>query len=296
MESKSDKIPLVVLVGETASGKSALAIDLAKQFDGEIIAADSRTVYRGMDVGTAKPSISEMQGVPHHLFDVVTPDERFTASAFKDQANEAISEIAKRGRLPMIVGGTGLYVDALIFDFVFQGAPDAELRSRLQAMSIEELHAEIKEKGVPMPTNAQNSRHLMRAIETGGLASQPLHLRENTLVLGLSIDRKILKQKISRRVDQMIANGYVEELKSLVARYGWEAPGLQSPGHRAFRKYLEGETTIEEATQALIREHMQLTKRQRTWFKRNKSIHWLCKKEEAVDLITTFLNKISTAS
>ncbi|HSD56145.1 MAG TPA: tRNA (adenosine(37)-N6)-dimethylallyltransferase MiaA [Candidatus Saccharimonadales bacterium] len=296
MESQSNKTPLIVLVGETASGKSAMAIELAKQFNGEIIAADSRTVYSGMDVGTAKPSTVDMQGVEHHLLDVISPDEPYTVATFKRQASRAMSQISDRGHIPFIVGGTGLYVDAVIFDYVFQGKPNLELRARLQHMSVEELQAEITEKGIEMPTNARNPRHLMRALESEGLKKQDLRLRDDTLVLGLSIDRELLKQRIAERVDRMMERGYVEELRGLVERHGWDAPGLQSPGHKAFRRYFDGELSFEEAKAALVREHISLAKRQRTWFKRNKSIHWLCKKEEAVDLITTFLNKVSTAA
>lgn len=295
MESKPNPAPLIVIVGETGSGKTALAIELAKQFNGEIIAADSRTVYKGMDIGTAKATMEEQQGVPHYLIDVVDPDQEFTAADFKRLANQKILEIAAGGKLPIMVGGTGLYVDAVIYDYQFNNPPDAALRARLQQMTIDELQAEITQKGYVFPANERNPRHLMRVIETGGATAAKSDLRKNTLIISTSVDREVLRARMAQRVQQMLDLGYVDELKGLAEKYGWDAPGMQSPGYKVFRKYLGGETTLDEAKQALIHEHLQLAKRQRTWFRRNKSIHFIRKKEEAVELVTTFLNKVYTA-
>jgi tRNA dimethylallyltransferase len=294
MESKSDSAPLVVIVGETGSGKSALGMHLAKEFGGEIIAADSRTVYAGMDIGTAKPSGREQQEVRHHLIDVVNPDQEFTAADFKELANKAIRDIYARERLPIMVGGTGLYVDSVLYDFTFRARADNELRQELQDLSIEQLQARLIEQGIPLPNNDRNPRHLVRALETNGEPAAKRPLRPDTLVIGMSIEREVLRERIEHRVAAMMAAGLLGEVEQLVAKYGWAAPGLQSPGYKTFREYLEGKATIGEVRERLIREHMQLAKRQRTWFKRNKSIHWICKKEESVDLVTTFLNKVYT--
>lgn len=293
MESDSDNTPLAVLVGETASGKTALAIKLAKQFNGEIICADSRTIYRGMDIGTAKPTMHERDGVPHHLLDVVDPDQPFTVADFKRLALAAIDDISSRGRVPFLVGGTGLYIDAVIYDFDFSNPPDPIERARLQKMSVPELQQEIEQKGYSLPNNSQNPRHLMRVIETeGGVAQvENQELRPNTLLIGLIIDRDELKTKLRKRVQKMMADGLVQETKTLLQKYGADVQPLQSTGYKAIRRYLSGELSLDQAEADFVRNDNQLAKRQRTWFKRNKSIHWLSKQEEIADLITTFLNK-----
>lgn len=291
MESKPNHTPLIALVGETASGKTGLAIELARRFDGEIICADSRTVYRGMDIGTAKPTIAEQDGIPHHLLNVVNPDDSFSAADFQRLAKEAIQDIASRGHVPFLVGGTGLYVDAILYDFEFRPAPDPKERERLQSMTIQELQTEIIERGLAMPENIQNSRHLSRVIEVGN--SQPVQnaVRENTLVLGLNIEREALKAKLVKRVDAMCEAGFVDEVRSLFAKYTSDTSALQAPGYKAFKTYLDGDSSLEEAKAMFVRNDYQLAKRQRTWFKRNKSIHWVTEQAEAVDLVTTFLNK-----
>lgn len=293
MEPDSNHAPLVVLVGETASGKTALAVKLAKQFNGEIICADSRTIYKGMDIGTAKPTIHERDGVPHHLLDVVDPDQPFTVADFKRLALAAIDDISSRGRVPFLVGGTGLYIDAVIYDFDFSNPPDPIARARLQKMSVPELQQEIAQKGYDLPKNSQNPRHLMRVIETeGGIAhAENQELRPNTLLIGLIIDRDELKTKLSKRVQKMVADGLVQETKALLQKYGPSIQPLQSTGYKAIRRYLSGELSLAQAEADFVRNDNQLAKRQRTWFKRNKSIHWLSKQEEIEDLITTFLNK-----
>lgn len=296
MGSQPNQAPLVALVGETASGKTALSIELAKQFNGEIISADSRAVYRGMDIGTAKPTPEEMDGVPHHLIDVVDPDQPFSVSDFKRLALEAIADIQSRGKLPILVGGTGLYIDAVVYDFAFRGEPDQALRQELQLLPVEKLQEILVSKGLPLPENSRNPRHLIRAIETEGAVADRGKLRPDTLIMGLKIDREVLNAKLVKRVDAMVERGFVQEVQKVADQYGWDVPALLAPGYKAFRKYLAGEITIEEAKTLFVRNDSQLAKRQRTWFKRDSNIHWICKKEEAVDLLTTFLNKVYTAS
>lgn len=291
MESRSDPPPIIIIVGETASGKSALAMKIAERWNGEIIAADSRTVYKGMNIGTAKPSKDDMRLIPHHLIDVVTPDQSFSAAEFQRLAQKAITDISGRGKLPIVVGGTGLYIDALIFNFSFANKPDMALRTALQSKTVDELQNLMREKTLPLPVNAQNPRHLIRAIETAGVIPAKGDLRPNTLILGLTVEREVLREKITNRVEAMLRDGLLQEVESLAATYGWDAPGLSAPGYKAFRQYIEGQVTLEEAKQLFVRNDMQLAKRQRTWFKRNKSINWISKMEDAVDLMTTFLNK-----
>lgn len=234
--------PLVVIVGETASGKSALAMQLAEKFDGEIICADSRTIYKGMDIGTAKPSTGDQLRAKHHLLDVVTPDQNFTAAQFKAMANKIIIEISEAGKLPIMVGGTGLYVDGLLYDFGFNNKPDKK------------------------------------------------SLRSNTLILGMLVDRHLLKSRIHDRVEVMISKGLENEVRRLVQKYGWHVKAMTGIGYREFRPYLAGLQSLDETIKNIERNTILYAKRQRTWFKRNDSIHWLDDPRQAVDLVTTFLN------
>lgn len=243
MESRPTNCPLIVVMGETASGKSALAMELAKRFNGEIICADSRTVYKGMDIGTAKPSVYEQRNITHHLLDIVGPNQDFTAAQFKELANGVIADVTERGKLPILAGGTGLYIDGVLFDFGFE------------------------KKGDKKP------------------------MRLNTLVLGLEISKDELKARVHTRVEQMMAAGLVEEVKQLAERYGWQASALTGIGYREFQAYFAGLQTLPETIELIERNTILYAKRQRTWFKRNNSIHWLSDPRVAVDLVTTFLNK-----
>lgn len=282
--------PLVVIVGQTASGKTALALALAKQFNGEIIAADSRTIYKGMDIGTAKPSRAEMDSISHHLINIIEPHERFSAAEFQRLAKIAIREIHSRGKLPILVGGTGLYVDAILYDFNFRSPANLDLRTHLSDLSVNELRGLVQERELTLPQNEYNPRHLIRTLETNGQISVRQPLRPNTLVLGLSVDKDILDTRIAQRVDRMVRDGFEQEVRRLTDAFGWDAPGLQAPGYRAFRGYIEGRTTLEEAKQQFIQNDRQYAKRQKTWFKRDTNIIWISNSAKAVDLITSFLN------
>lgn len=288
--------PLVVIVGQTASGKTALAIELAKRFNGEIIAADSRTVYRGMDIGTAKPSLNEQAGIKHHLIDVVNPDQPFTAADFKRLANQSIEDISNRGKLPIMVGGSGLYVDVVIYDYEFRPPADPAERARIANLTLEQMQAEIRSKGLEMPQNPLNPRHLSRVLETGQLGADRHQLRADTLIIGLETDQEVLKERITQRVEQMFANGLIDEAKQLFAKYSTDVPALETPGYTALSQFLRGELDLDQTKQQFVRNDCLLAKRQRTWFKRNKSIQWLPQQrrtEKSVELITTFLDTLS---
>lgn len=252
--------PLVVIVGETGSGKTALGIELAKQFSGEIICADSRTIYRGMDIGTAKPTMAEQDAVRHHLLDIRNPDERYSAAEFQRDAQAAIDAIAHQGNLPIMVGGSGLYIDAILYGYQF-----------------------TKEH---LPKNAQNPRHL-----AANVGPKNRQLRMNTLVLGMQRDTLDLKDRITNRVEGMIKAGLVAEVKQLIDMYGKDIPAFNGICYQHIAAYLKGDITLEEAKDKFIRGDLLLAKKQRTWFKRNKSIHWVRNGEEAVAIVTTFLNK-----
>jgi tRNA dimethylallyltransferase len=286
--------PLIVIVGETASGKSALAMELAEQYNGGIICADSRTIYKEMDIGTAKPGPAERKRVPHYCLDLVRPDERFTVADFKQHALRAIDDIAGRGKLPIMVGGTGLYIDAVLYDFQFRPPSDPVERLRLQAMTVEELQQELTDKGIPLPENSRNPRHLVRTLETGGAVSVRKELRPNTLVLGLKVERELLAERIQARVGQMVGQGFADEVRQVSQKYGWDAPALQAPGYKAFRGYISGMADLDEAKAAFVKNDLQLAKRQRTWFKRNNSVHWFDNGGNLtnfVELVTTLVNK-----
>ncbi len=281
---------LVVIVGETASGKSALALQLAEKFGGEIICADSWTVRREVNIGTAKPSKEEQRRIPHHLLDVAEPCEDFTAAVFKRLAKQAIEDIAGRGKLPIMAGGTGLYVDGVIYDFNFLPPGDRSQREALDKLSLEELKDQIVAMGIALKgIDLRNKRRLIRLIETGGAAQSRSQLRTNTLILGVSVPKDELRQRIELRVSKMVDSGLEQEVESLVDDYGWSCEALKGIGYKEWRDYFDGSATIEETKDKIIRATLGLAKRQRTWFKRNKSIHWISSEQEAVSLVRDFL-------
>lgn len=283
--------PLIVIVGQTASGKTAVAMELAEKFDGEIVCADSRTIYKGMDIGTAKPTAEEQNRVPHHGIDLIYPDETFSAAQFKEYALNVIQDIHRRGKLPILVGGTGLYIDAVLFDFQFGEPADLRLREKLSAKTISELQSIINKHGYPMPENTQNKRYLIRTIERRGVSGENKGMRPNTLVVGLAAKPELLKERIVQRVNTMLGAGFIDEYRQLLSRYPNTAPGFLAPGYKAFAGYLDGTLTIDEAKDEFARNDWQLARRQRTWFKRNDSVQWVNDRSIAVAIVTTFLNK-----
>lgn len=283
--------PLIVIVGETGSGKTALALSLAERFNGEVIAADSRTVYRAMDIGTAKPSAAERRRVRHHGLDIVTPDQKFTAYDFKQFALATIANINERGRLPFLVGGTGLYVDSVLYDFSFRPQPDPTLRAALTGMSVEDLKVRVLAAGMPLPVNSKNPRHLIRLLEAGPTVNQERKLRPNTLVIGLEPPLDVLHQRLNERAGAMISHGLISEFQKLQKKYG-DVEALHAPAYRAVLACKN--KTPSDLCEEIVRNDSRLAKRQRTWFRRNPCIHWLHNGDvftESVELITTFLNK-----
>jgi tRNA dimethylallyltransferase len=286
---------LLVVVGETASGKSALALELAKKFDGEIISADSWTVYKGFDIGTAKPSKLERAMVPHHLLDVADPSVGFSAVIFQQLAQSVMSGIQQRGRLPILVGGTGLYIDSVIYSYGFLQAPPPGLREKLNAMSLQELLELAKQRGLSTAgIDVRNKRRVIRLIENEGEQPTRGKLLTNTLIIGIQTQRDALTARITKRVEGMINAGLEFEVRKLSQQYGWEAEPMKGVGYKEWREYFEGSANLDETKQRIVKNSLDLAKRQRTWFKRNKSIHWFTtpiKEIELEDLVTTFLNK-----
>ena len=267
--------PLVVIVGPTASGKTGIGIELARQYGGEIICADSRTVYKHMDIGTAKPSPIEQQGVPHWGIDLVSPDETFTAADFQQYALQKILEIRSRGRIPFIVGGTGLYVDGLLFSYEFGPVVSSRERQGLECMTLEELQKYSYKNNIMLPENSRNKRQLMRAIEQKSINTKrkmkPLH---NSIVVGIATDRELLKQRIGIRIEQMFDNGVVDEAIKLGEMYSEATGAFSADYYPIIRRMLAGDYDEDKAKRLLVIRDRQLAKRQMTWFRKNPFIEW----------------------
>lgn len=286
------KLPLVVIVGPTASGKTSLSIALAKEFGGEVICADSRTIYKHMDIGTAKPSLEERQGIPHWGIDLVEPGERFTAADFKWYTLAKIDEIRERGHVPFLVGGTGLYVDSIIFDYQFGADRDELRRKELDAMSLDELYDYCKENNINLPENKQNKRYVIRAIEQKSInTTRRNELIENCTVVGIATERDVLRQRIADRTEQLFANGVVEEATLLGKKYGWDNEAMTGNIYRLARLYLRGEFDLEEYKEKFTTADWQLAKRQLTWFRRNSFIKWGSLTEVKHDLQAVLANE-----
>lgn len=278
------RLNLLAIVGPTASGKTGLSIEIAKKYNGEIIAADSRTVYKGLDIGTAKPTLAERQGVPHWGLDIVGPEETFTAADFQKYAKQKVNEIKKRGKLPIIVGGTGLYVDAVLYNFSF--APtDEKLRDELMGLGIVDLQRLIQQRGLSMPENSQNRRYLIRTLERGNTLPKRNELQEGTVLIGLHPSRQTLEQRINDRANLMLEQGVIEEVSWAFAHYGVDSEALTGGIYRIFRDVIRGELPKDEARKLFVTSDLQLAKRQITWFKRNHDICWF---EDAEKALTWF--------
>lgn len=268
--------PLVVIVGPTASGKTSLAIELAEEFGGEIICADSRTVYKDMDIGTAKPTAEERSRVPHWGLDLVEPGERYTVADFKQYAEQKIEEIRQRGNIPFLVGGTGLYVDAVVFDYQFGTDADMARRMQLESWSIDELHNYCNQHNISLPENRLNKRYVIRAIEQKSINTKRRNAPiSSSIIVGIATDRDILRTRIAARAEQIFENGVVDEAIKLGKKYGWANEAMTGNIYPLIRSYLEGERTKGEIKERFTTLDWQLAKRQLTWLRRNLFIKWL---------------------
>ena len=269
--------PLIVIVGPTASGKTGLAVRLAKQFGGEIISADSRAVYRGLDIGSAKPSIDEREDVPHWGIDIVEPNQRFTAVDFQRYATEMIAAIRARGHVPFLVGGTGLYVDSILYDYQFPAvADDLNRRDELMKLSLEELYEYCLKNNVELPENAKNKRYVVNNIlRKGRILKRKETILANTVVVGISTEKTILRTRIEKRAADMFASGIVNEALELAKKHGWEGEAMTGNIYPLIHDYTDECITKDEAVQKSIVQDWQLAKRQNTWFRRNEHVVWL---------------------
>ena len=269
---------VVVITGPTASGKTSLAIKLAKLFNGEIISADSRAIYKDIDIASAKPTIKEREGVVHWGFDLVEPGERFTAADFKEYAYEKIDDILDRGKIPFLVGGTGLYIDSVINDYEFGGRVNEKIRNDLNRKSIEELQDYIFRHKIQPPENYQNKRYLVRAIEKSKTEKSRRCVKNNNynfIVVGIATDRNELRKRIFERNEQFFSTGIVVEAKNIAQKYGWESEAMTTNAYPLIREYLAGELTKSKLIEKMSTRDWRLAKRQITFMKRNKIIKWL---------------------
>ena len=301
MDNNKDK--LVVILGTNASGKSGLGIELALKYGAEIVSADSRQVFRGLDLGSGKVTKEEMKGVPHYLLDVAEPGDFFSLKEYQELAYKAIDDIILRGRQPFLVGGTGLYVNSIADGYELSDAPvDAELRAKVEAMSLGELQALVEEKlkSVPDTLDMKNKRRLERAAEKI-LQGKPLNLesikRYETLCLGVTWEREKLYKRIEERLDRRLDKGMIEEVEGLMER-GVSDDFLYRLGleYRYIMLYLRGRFKDREEFRAkLFMEIRHLAKEQMSWVRKRKDVHWLNMEadpmEEAGELIDTFLRR-----
>ncbi len=289
---------LIAVVGTNASGKSGLSIELALRFGGEVISADSRQVYRGLDLGSGKVTREEMRGVPHHLLDVCAPETFFTMADFQRLAYAAIDDVLARGKMPFLAGGTGLYVDAVCEGYqLSQIAPDLAYRRELEALPTERLHALLQERQPGREIDAHNRNRIMRALEKlhdGDTAGDRREARYETLKLGVTWPRETLCARIDERLERRIQEGMIEEVQGLL-RSGVSADFLYRLGleYRYISQYLLGEIpNREDMLEQLSRAIKRFAKRQMTWFRRDRTIHWLDMsagaEQEAAALIEAF--------
>jgi tRNA dimethylallyltransferase len=304
--------PLIVLVGPTAVGKTALAVRLAEAVDGEIVSADSRQVYRGMDIGTAKATAAERARVPHHLLDVLDPDQSLSLAQFQEMAYAAVDGIIARGKVPFLVGGTGQYVLAVVEGWqIPRVVPDKELRAQLYRQAEEEgaqaLHArlEVLDPLAAGRIDARNVRRVVRALEVCLTAGRPISELQakspppyRVLMMGLTLSRPQLYRRIDERVERMIEAGLEAEVRRLVgAGYGFDLPALSGVGYGQWAPYLRGEATLEEVVQQIKRSTRRFVRQQATWFREHDPrIHWLDASAEpfelAIDLVRCFLQPV----
>lgn len=304
------KPKVVVIVGPTASGKTALSIELAKRINGEIISSDSMQIYKDMDIGTAKVTKEEMQGIKHYLVDCVSPDMRYTVSDFKKDSQKAINEIIEKGKVPIVVGGTGLYVNSLIYGIEYQDMNfDEEYRNELmkRAENSEELQKLWKEAEKIDPESMKiisknDKKRIIRVLEiykaTGKtkteqeILSRKNEVKYNFKVFGISMDREKLYERINRRVDVMMQAGLENEVKNLLKKYNEFPTAMQGLGYKEVVQYFDGILSREEMIEKIKQESRRYAKRQLTWFRRNKEIIWLDSMNDMQKNINTILEEL----
>lgn len=278
--------PLLIIIGQTAVGKTALSLQIAQQFSGEIISADSRLFYRGMNIGTAKPTAAEQASVPHHMINICNPDETMTLGEYQDRANQIIKECHQRNKLPILVGGTGQYVRAIAEGWgIPRVKPQPKLRTELEKTGLPEMVRWLQalDPAGAAKLDLQNPRRVMRALEVTLVAGVPIsRLQEKhppnwqILTVGLHRERDTLYKRIDKRVDLMLEQGLEAEVRQLVAAgYKWHLPAMSGLGYRQFQPYFEGKSTLEDVAERIKFETHRFARQQNNWFRRSdQSISW----------------------
>ena len=287
------KPKVIVIVGPTASGKTALSIELAKRINGEIVSCDSMQIYKDMDIGSAKPTLEEMQGIKHYMIDVVKPDERFSVAEYKKQAEKAIEEILSKGKTPIVIGGTGLYADSLIYSIEYPEIEfDQNYRNKLEKKAntqegLIELYNEAKriDEEAIKKISENDKKRIIRILEifhsTEKTKTQlEIESRRNEVkydyrVFAIDMNREILYDRINKRVDIMIENGLIQEVKNLLNKYESFPTAMQGLGYKEVVEYLDGKLTKEEMIEKIKQETRRYAKRQLTWFRKNKQTIWI---------------------
>jgi len=301
------KPKVYVIGGPTASGKSKLAVELAKEIDGEIISADSMQIYKDMNIGTAKVTPDEMCGIQHHLIDIISPEERYSVSNFKKDAEKAIEDILSKGKTPVIVGGTGLYIDSLIYGIEFQDEEiDEKYREELNKIAEEQGLENLYEKAKAIDPEAMkkisknDKKRIIRVLEiyhkTGKTKtelekeSRKKEVKYNYKVFAITMDREILYSRIESRVDKMLEEGLLEEVKNIIDKYKTFPTAMQGLGYKEVIEFLENKVTIEEMIEKIKKETRHYAKRQLTWFRKNKETIWLNGEETTEENIRIILS------
>lgn len=288
LEATKEKV--IVLIGPTAVGKTKLSIELAKTLNAEIISGDSMQVYRGLDIGTAKITMEEAEGIPHHLIDIKEPDEPFSAAEFQDLVRKEITKIHSRGKIPLIVGGTGLYIQSVIYDYHFtEEKSDFTIREQLEELvekeGIDFLYNRLKkiDQESAEQIHPNNVRRVIRALEiyetTGKTKSEYLHNQSKQLIydvalIGLTMEREELYKRINNRVDSMMEAGLLQEVKALFDKGIRDCSSIQAIGYKELYAYLDGKITLEDAVNQLKQNSRRYAKRQLTWFRNKMDVKW----------------------
>ena len=303
------KPKVIVICGPTASGKTSLSIDLAKRINGEIVSCDSMQIYKDMDIGSAKPTKEEMQGIKHYLIDCVSPEERYSVARYKKEAEQAIKEILEKGKTPIVVGGTGLYVNSLVYGIEYNEIEvDMTYRKKLEEIALEHGLDTLYEQALQIDPEAMqiisrnDKKRIMRVLEiyhaTGKTKTQQeQESRKNGVkydyhVFAIFMDRDKLYDRINKRVDIMIENGLIEEVKQLLKKYKNYPTAMQGLGYKEVKEYLEGIITKDEMIEKIKMETRRYAKRQMTWFKKNKNTIWLKSENENTNNINIILEEL----
>ena len=302
------KPTVIVICGPTASGKTALSIELAKKMNGEIVSADSMQIYKDMNIGSAKVTQEEMQGIKHYLIDCVSPEERYSVADFKRDAKQAIETIIAKGKTPIVVGGTGLYIDALIYEIEYQEIPvDKDYRAYLQSIEQEQGLAVLYQKALEIDPkamqkiSANDAKRIMRVLEiykaTGKTKTEqervsrqkeiPYHYK----VFVIDIEREVLYERINQRVDKMMEQGLIEEVQGILVKYQQFPTAMQAIGYKEVKEFLEKKLSKEEMIEKIKQESRRYAKRQLTWFRKDKTFIWLDGLQPTKENVTRILEE-----